>query len=89
MPTIEFDKLQRTQAIASLQQYFEENLPEPIGDLQAGLLLDYFLQEIGPVVYNKAIHDAQARIVRRAVDLPGELFADEFQYWSKRGKRTR
>ncbi len=90
MNPIELSKQQRTAAIASLQQYFEENLPEPIGDLPAGLLLDYFLQEIGPVVYNAAIHDAQTRILQRAADLPGELFADEFQYWpNQRSKRRR
>ena len=46
---IELNRQQRTDAIASLQRYFEENLPEPIGDLPAGMLLDYILQEIGPL----------------------------------------
>jgi uncharacterized protein (DUF2164 family) len=66
-----------------LQRYFDENLPEPIGDLPAGLLLNFFLEEIGPVVYNQGIADAQARMQLRIADLNGELYADEFQYWSK------
>jgi uncharacterized protein (DUF2164 family) len=73
----------RADAVASIQRYFEENLPEPIGDLAAGLLLNYFLQEFGPVIYNTAIADAQARMTQRAADLGGELFADEFQYWPR------
>lgn len=90
MKPIELDKPPRDQAIASLKRYFEENLPEPIGDLPAGLLLDYFLQEIGPLIYNQAVQDAQARIVQRASDLPGELFAEEFQYWpNQKSKRRR
>jgi uncharacterized protein (DUF2164 family) len=83
MTTIELSKQTRADAIASLQRYFEENLPEPIGNLPAGLLLNFFLEEIGPAIYNKAIRDAQAQMLQRATDLDGELYADEFQYWSK------
>jgi uncharacterized protein (DUF2164 family) len=83
MITIELSKQQRTAAIASIQRYFEENFPEPIGDLPAGLLLNFILEEIGPVVYNKAITDAQTRLLQRVSDLNGELFADEFQYWPR------
>jgi uncharacterized protein (DUF2164 family) len=64
-----------------MQRYFEENMPEPIGDLPAGLLVNFFVQEIGPAIYNQAIADAQARLQMRVSDLNGELFADEFQYW--------
>ena len=80
---IELAKQARADAIASIQRYFEENMAEPIGELPAGLLLNYFLEEIGTVIYNRAIADAQARMVQRMGDLSGELFADEFQYWPK------
>lgn len=83
MTTIELTKQSRVDAIASLQRYFEENMPEPIGNLPAGLLLDYFLEEVGPAVYNQAIRDAQARMQLRVSDLEGELYADTFQYWPK------
>ena len=82
MVTLELDKQQRSDAIASLKRYFEENL-EPIGDLPAGLVLNFFIEEIGPVIYNRAITDAQARLTQRVADLSGELFADEFQYWPR------
>lgn len=80
---IEIPKPVRAAAIASMRRYFEENMTEPIGDLPAGLLLNYFLEEVGPVIYNQAITDAQARMTQRVSDLSGELYADEFQYWSK------
>jgi len=83
MMTIEIPKPVRAQAIASIQRYFEENLPEAIGELPAGLLLNFFLEEIGPAVYNQAIADAQARMQQRVTDLNGELYADEFQYWPR------
>jgi uncharacterized protein (DUF2164 family) len=88
---IELEKREREQALASIKRYFEEEL-EPIGDLPAGLLLNFLLEEIGPVIYNRAIADAQTRLATRVADLNGELFADEFQYWTRvdarrKGKR--
>ncbi len=81
MMTIELSKQARAEAVASIQRYFREELPEPIGELPAGLLLNFILEEIGPAIYNKAIADAQARLLGRVSDLNGELYADEFQYW--------
>lgn len=81
--TIEIPKQARADAIASIQRYFDENTAEPIGELPASLLLNFFLEEVGPVIYNQAIRDAQARMQQRASDLDGELYAEAFQYWTK------
>jgi uncharacterized protein (DUF2164 family) len=78
---IELSKQTRSDAITSIQRYFQENMPEPIGNMAAALLLNYFVEEVGPAVYNQAIADAQARIQQRMSDLEGELYAPEFQYW--------
>jgi uncharacterized protein (DUF2164 family) len=86
---IEISEQARTDAIASIQRYFEENLPEPIGNMPAGLLLDFFMQEVGPLIYNRAVADAQARMALRVSDLSGELYADEFQYWPREDARRR
>lgn len=84
MDVITLSKQARTDAIASIRRYVEENFEEPIGDLKAGFFLDYFLKEIGPAVYNQAIHDAQARLAQHVADLDGALFAEEFSYWQKK-----
>jgi uncharacterized protein (DUF2164 family) len=81
--SIEIPKQARTDAIASLRRYFDENMPEPLGELAAGLLLTFFVEEVGPAIYNQAISEAQARLQQRVSDLPGELYADEFQYWPR------
>jgi uncharacterized protein (DUF2164 family) len=83
MIAIELPKQARADAIASIQRYFDENMAEPIGNLPAGLLLNFFLEEVGPAIYNQAIRDAQTRIQQRAADLDGELYADAFQYWTR------
>lgn len=80
---LEFPKQARADAVNSIKKYFEENMSEPIGDLAAGLLLDFFVEDIGPVIYNRAIADAQARMEQYLADISGELYAEEFQYWQR------
>jgi len=86
--TIELTKQDREQAIASIQRYFQENMDEPIGNVTAGTLLSYFLEEIGPLVYNKAVAEVQERLQTRVMEIDLEVHEDEFQYWRK-FERTR
>ncbi len=81
--TIEISKEARTQAIASIERYFLENMEEKIGNIAAGALLGFFLEEIGPVVYNKAVSEVQERLQARIMELDFEVHEDEFQYWRK------
>lgn len=53
-----------------------QRAPAP-GELQATLLLTYVLQEAGPAVYNKAVADAQARMMHHVTDLPAECYEPE------------
>jgi len=86
---IELKREQRAGAIASIQRYFDENLPEPIGALPAGILLDYFVQEIGPIIYNQAISDAQSRMSGVVADLTGDLYEKPLGYWPTVDKKRR
>ncbi len=81
--TIEIAPEARKEAIASIERYFAENMEEPIGNIAAGGLLSYFLEEIGPLVYNKAVADVQERLQARIAELDFEVHEDEFQYWRK------
>jgi uncharacterized protein (DUF2164 family) len=74
------------QLAASLKRYVVENLDAEAGDLKISLLLDFCLKEIGAVVYNQAIADAQSYFQARVADLEGVCYQDEFTYWP-RGRR--
>ena len=71
------------KAIASIRRYATEHLDEEMGELQARLLLEFFLKEIAPSVYNAAIADAQTYLRDRVADLEGACYAPEFAYWPK------
>jgi uncharacterized protein (DUF2164 family) len=80
---IELTKETRAEAIASIERYFRENMEEKIGNIAAGALLGYFLEELGPLVYNKAVADVQERLQVRISELDIDHHEDEFQYWRK------
>ena len=73
----------RKRMVASIRRYYEQEMEDEIGDLQAGFLLDYFLKEIAPTVYNQAIADAQAWMLARVEDLEGSLYEPEFDFWKR------
>lgn len=73
----------RKEAIASIERYFREHRDEKIGNIAAGALLGFFLEELGPLVYNKAVADVQARIQDRVTEVDIEIHEDEFQYWRR------
>lgn len=70
----------RARAVASVQRFFETERDEPIGNLQAELVLDFVLAEIGPSVYNLALRDAQARLRDAVADLDVSLAETEFAH---------
>jgi uncharacterized protein (DUF2164 family) len=87
--TIELSRDDRARAIASIERYFKAYMEEPIGNVAAGGLLGYFLQEIGPLVYNQAVADVQERMQVRVAELDIEIHEDAFTYWRQFDDKTR
>jgi uncharacterized protein (DUF2164 family) len=80
---IELNKEARSEAIKSIERYFQENMEERIGNIAAGALLGFFVEEIGPAIYNQAVADVQERLQARISELDIEVHEDEFQYRRK------
>lgn len=85
--SIELSREVQKEAIASIERYFRENMEEPIGNVTAGALLGFFLEEIGPAIYNRAVTDVQERLQLRVMELDIELHEEAFQYWHKRERQ--
>lgn len=86
---ITLDKDVRTAAIASIERWCREHLDEPVGNVTAGGLLGFLLEEIGPSIYNQAVADVQERLQARIAELDIEIHEEEFQYWRRRDAKTR
>ncbi|MEQ1684337.1 MAG: DUF2164 domain-containing protein [Burkholderiaceae bacterium] len=85
--TIELNKDARKQAVLSIERYFLDNMDEKIGNIQAAALLNFFVEEIGPSIYNQAVLDVQERLQARVMEVDIEIHEDEFGYWKKHEKR--
>src|SRR5262249_53191148 len=81
--TIELPKDVRGQAIASIERYFREQMEKPIGNVAASGLLGYFLEEIGPLIYNQAVADVQERLQAPIAELDLEVHEEPSQYGRK------
>jgi len=78
---IKLERDAEQRVVASIKRYFTKNMDEEVGDLKAKLLLDFFLGELGPTVYNGAIAAAQAYFQGKVADLEGSCYEAEFSYW--------
>lgn len=83
--SIVLKKEMRDELIRSIQRYFDVQMDEEIGNLAAGSLLGFMLEEIGPVIYNQAVADVQQHLQTRVSDLEFEVREEEGQYWNKNG----
>lgn len=86
-PPIKLSPEARTRATSSIRRYFAEELDLDIGDLKAGGVLDFFVEEIGPTIYNQAIADARSFFDERAADLAAICYQAEFSFWDQRSHR--
>ena len=80
---IELPREVRQEAIASIERWFDEERGERVGNVAAGALLNFLLEEIAPTVYNRAVADVQERLQMRVGELDIEVHEDEFGYWRK------
>lgn len=77
MSEIEFTNQEKESMVEKLQNYFENELDQEIGQFDAEFLLDYFSKEIGAYYYNRGLHDARAIFQARIESVDDEIYAIE------------
>lgn len=65
---IKVDKQKKKVMIDSIKEYFYNEREEELGDLAAGMILDFFLEELAPEIYNKGVYDAYEYSLERIED---------------------
>jgi len=81
---MKLDKETERYLLNSIKRFFAEEMETDIGDLKATQVLDFFIAEMGPSIYNQAISDAQVYMTEKVSDLAGVHNPAEFNYWKKR-----
>lgn len=74
----------RAEAVASIERDFSENLGQRIGNVAAGGLLSFVVEEIGPAIDIRAVADVRQRLLARVQDLDIEIHEHEFADWRRR-----
>jgi len=67
----------RASLLRAIKQHFSAEFDEPLSDFRAQGLLDFFVRELGPPVYNQGVRDASSFIQERLADIEGEVYEQE------------
>ncbi|MEW8957127.1 DUF2164 family protein [Clostridium sp.] len=67
--SIKITKEKRLEMINSIKEYFLNNENEELGDLRASLILNFFLEELAPEIYNEGISMCYSHLTSSLEDL--------------------
>ena len=67
----------RASLLRAIKQYSVEEFDEPLSDFRAQGLLDFFVRELGPPVYNQGVRDAASFMQGKLGDIEGEVYERE------------
>ncbi len=79
---IELSGERRERITRSMAKFFQDKLDQELSEFQVGLVLDFFVRELGAPVYNQAIRDAHGFLAEKLEDLDGEFYEPEEPYSS-------
>ena len=67
----------RANLLRAMKAYFAAEFDEPLSDFRAEGLLDFFVRELGPPVYNQGVRDASGYVQSKLADIEGEVYERE------------
>jgi uncharacterized protein (DUF2164 family) len=67
----------RARLLLAIKRHFDDEFDEPISDFRAEGLLDFFVRELGPAVYNQGVRDTCGYVQDKLADVDGEIHEPE------------
>jgi uncharacterized protein (DUF2164 family) len=67
----------RAALVEAIRRHFSTEFDEDLSDFRAQQLLDFFVAELGPPVYNQGVRDAAGYVQDKLADIEGEIFEIE------------
>ena len=74
---IQLSPERRLLLMTAIKHYMAGAFDEPISDFRAESLLDFFVRELGPPVYNQGVRDVTKFIQEKLGDVEGEIYEPE------------
>ncbi len=70
---IKLSSERRAGLLRAIKEHFVTEFDEPLSDFRANALLDFFVRELGPQVYNQGVRDASSYMQQKLADIEGEV----------------
>jgi len=67
----------RAQLLRALKEYVSAEFGDTLSDFRAEALLDFFIRELGPPIYNQGVRDAAGYVQQKLADIDGEVYERE------------
>ena len=74
---VKLDDARREGLVSRLQGFYQQEFDEELSAFRAEQVLDFFLDALGPQVYNQAVQDARGFMLRTLDDIDGEVHEHE------------
>lgn len=74
---VKLDDARRDTLISRFQGFYLQEFDEELSAFRAEQVLDFFLDSLGPQVYNQAVQDARGFMLRVLDDIDGEVHEPE------------
>jgi len=71
---INISRKNKDKIIQDLQEWFQENLEQEIGNLDAEFLTDFFTENVGGLYYNQALKDVHTLIYEKTESLADSIY---------------
>ena len=71
---ISISRKNKDKIIQDLQEWFQENLAQEIGSLDAEFLTDFFTENVGGLYYNQALTDVHTLIYEKTESLADNIY---------------
>lgn len=71
MNKIKLNEVTKEEMRRAIAVYFHEERDEDLGELASHLILEFFLEELGPYIYNQGVEDAYVYTKDKAEDMLG------------------
>ena len=71
---ISISRKNKDKIIQDLQEWFQENLDQEIGSLDAEFLTDFFTENVGGLYYNQALTDVHTLINEKTESLADNIY---------------
>ncbi|HEU0052907.1 MAG TPA: DUF2164 domain-containing protein [Longimicrobium sp.] len=74
---IDLSDERRGRLVRAVQRFFEDEFDEELSGFRAEALVDLFVRELGPPVYNQGVRDACGYMQKKLGDVEGEVYETE------------